>query len=117
MGPVLGITALPYLPYQHAVGAFGPMISLFILTWIFDRKEGVKLLLTQGIRIKPFSYLLIALFAPFALAVLASGISFVVNKKPIDFSGLLYSREFPNFNILTFFLYNLVFCGFGEEFG
>lgn len=35
----------------------------------------------------------------------------------MELHGLLYSSEFPNFNIITFFLYNLVFFGFGEEFG
>ena len=34
-----------------------------------------------------------------------------------DLSGLGISREFPGFSILTFFCYNLLFFGFGEETG
>jgi uncharacterized protein len=49
--------------------------------------------------------------------LIAMGISFGVDQTPIDLGGLLSAKEFPEFNLVTFFLYNLVFFGLGEEVG
>jgi membrane protease YdiL (CAAX protease family) len=40
-----------------------------------------------------------------------------INQVSVNLSGLLSTREFPHFNIITIFLYNLLFFGFGEEVG
>ena len=57
------------------------------------------------------------MFSPFILAFIAELISYFVNKTPINFSALLTTKEFPEWNFLTFFVYNVVFFGFGEEVG
>jgi len=114
---VFGLTNLPALPFQHALGGFGPLISSFLTTWIFLKKDGIKHLLAKCLQIKPLIYLAIALFSPFLLAVVAVLMSYFIDKTPIDLSGLLRAKEFPQFNLLTFFIYNLIFFGFGEEVG
>ncbi len=117
-GPVFGINNLPTLPFQHAIGGLGPLIASLLTTWIFVKKEGVKILLVKCVQVKPVLYLAIALFSPFVLALLASLMSYVISTKTeLNLSGLLQSKEFPQFTLLTFFIYNLIFFGFGEEIG
>ncbi len=114
---IFGLTHLPALPFQHALGGLGPLISSFLTTWIFLKKDGLKNLLAKCLQLKPFIYLAAALFSPFILAVIAILMSYFIDKTPINFSGLLQAKEFPQFNLLTFFIYNLIFFGFGEEVG
>lgn len=68
-------------------------------------------------RIQPLIYLTIALFSPFVLAFMASTISHFINGSPISIPGLFITKEFPQWNFLQFFFYNLLFFGFGEEVG
>lgn len=116
-GNALGLTNLLTLPYQHALGGLGPLISTFLTTWIYQKREGVKLLIQKCFQVKPIIYLLIALFSPFIIALAAAMISYFVSNSPINISCLLTSKEFPRFNLLAFFVYNLLFFGFGEEVG
>ncbi|WP_462254748.1 CPBP family glutamic-type intramembrane protease [Ferruginibacter sp.] len=116
-GHIFGLSNLPALPFQHAVGALGPLIASFITTWIFLKKEGIKNLIAKCFKIKPLLYLAIALLSPFILTVIAILISYFINKTPIDFTELLHIKEFPQFSLFTFFIYNLFFFGFGEEVG
>ena len=116
-GHIFGLTALPALPFNHAIGGLGPLIASFITTWVFLRTGGVKKLLAKCFQIKPLIYLAIALFSPFLLAFMAALISYFIDKTPINIAGLLTTKEFPQWNPLTFFLYNVLFFGFGEEIG
>ena len=116
-GHIFGLTNFPALPFNHAIGGMGPLISSFLTTWIFLKTDGVKKLLARCFQIKPLTYLAIALFSPFILALLAALINYFINKTPIDFSDFLTTKEFPQWNLLTFFIYNVIFFGFGEEVG
>ena len=116
-GHIFGINNLPVLPFHHAFGGFGPLIASSLTTWIFLKKHGVKKLLVKCFQIKPLIYLAVALLSPFILAFLSSLVSYFVNKSPLNFSGHLTIKEFPKLNLLTFFIYNLAFFGFGEEVG
>src|SRR5215207_1205411 len=116
-GGIFGLTNLLALPFQHALGGFGPLISSFLTTWIFLKKEGLKNLLPKCVQIKPLMYLAVALLSPFILAFIALLMSYFIDKTPIDLSGLVRTKEFPQFNLLNFFIYNLIFFGFGEEVG
>lgn len=116
-GHILGLTGLPVLPFNHAIGGLGPLIASVLTTLIFCKKEELRTLLIKCFQIKPFVYLLIALFSPFILVIAASLSSFVFDKTAMDLSGLLRVKEFPQFSILTFIFYNLIFFGFGEEVG
>jgi membrane protease YdiL (CAAX protease family) len=116
-GHIFELNNLPTLPFQHAIGGLGPLIASFLTTFIFFKKEGLKKLMVKCFQIKSLLYLAIALFSPFILAVIAVLINSVINHSAINFNGLLSSKEFPQFNLLTIFIYNLVFFGFGEEVG
>lgn len=114
---IFGMTKLPVLPFQHAVGGLGPLIASFLTTWIFLKSNGVKKLLIKCVQIKPLVYLGIALLSPFILAFFALVINYFINKTSINLSGLLRVKEFPQFTLFTIFIYNLLFFGFGEEVG
>lgn len=116
-GPVFGLNGLPVLPFNHGIGGLGPMIAAFLTTFIFLKKEGLKTLLEKCLQTRPMIYLAIALFSPFVLAVFALIISYFMDKNPIHLSELWRTKEFPQFNLATFFMYNLLFFGFGEEVG
>ena len=116
-GHHFGLSHLSSIPFQHALGGLGPLLASFLTTFIFLKKEGVKILCKKCFQTKPVIYLLIALLSPFLLAIVAAIISYFVYGAPIKLSGLLINKEFPNFNLLTFFIYNLLFFGFGEEIG
>lgn len=116
-GHLIGLNNLPILPYQHALGGLGPLTASIIITWMYSGTDRLKQLLKQCFQVRPLVYLAIALLSPFLLAVLAAyGNNFTYNT-PINLSALFCSKEFPQYNILTFFIYNLVFFGFGEEAG
>jgi membrane protease YdiL (CAAX protease family) len=114
---VFDFNDLPALPFQHAIGGFGPLIAAFVTTFIFHKQKGLKELIKKCLQLKPLLYFAIALLSPFILALLAALIDYSLYKTPVDLSGLLSCKEFPGMNILTFFFYNLVFFGFGEEVG
>ncbi len=116
-GHIFRLTGLPILPFNHAIGGLGPLIASFLVTYIFNKKEGVKTLLKKCFQIKPLIYLLIALFSPFILIIVASLANLVINKASLNPLGLLAIKEFPEFKALTFFIFNLTFFGFGEEVG
>jgi len=116
-GHILGLDNLPALPFQHGLGGFGPLIAAFITTYRYNGGNGVRILLRKFGSGRHWVYLLIALFGPFLLAVIAAVISHFITQKPVAFSGLLTVREFPEFNLIVFFLYNLLFFGLGEEAG
>ena len=101
-GHIFGLNNIPALPYQHAIGALGPLLASFISTWIFLKKEGVKNLIAKCIQIKPLIYLAIALLSPFILAIIAMLISYFVNHTAINFKSLLHTKEFPQFGLFTF---------------
>lgn len=116
-GHIFSLSHLPTLPYNHALGALGPMIASLITTWIFNKSLGVKQLVFSCLKVKPLKYLSIALFGPFILALIAAIMNYIINRAPIQLTGLFDFKEQPNLNILCFFVYNLVFFGFGEELG
>lgn len=116
-GHIFGLTNLPIIPFNHAIGGLGPLIASFLTTLIFYKKEGLRKLLIKCFQVKPFLYFLIALLSPFILVIAASLASFAVDMTPINLSVLLRVKEFPQFSLLTFFAYNIIFFGFGEEIG
>ena len=114
--PLFGIS-LPVLPYQHALGGLGPMMAAFITTGIYYKKDGVVDLLSRCAQLKPVKYLVLALIGPFVLILIASGISHLLNGVPVNLNEIFSNKEFPEFTLFSFFLYNLFFFGFGEETG
>lgn len=93
------------------------MLSAIVTSWLFSKEQGVKQLFVKGLLLNSWPYLLIALLSPFVLYLFAATISYSVSGNPLDLKGLQTVKEFPQFNLLTFFLYNLLFFGIGEETG
>lgn len=116
-GHIFGLEGLPILPFHHGIGGLGPLIASFLATWIYSGAEGVKGLLQKCSQATPLAYLLIALLSPFVLALFAGLMGYFIDQSPLNFAGLLASKEFPEFSFVAFALYNLVFFGFGEEVG
>ena len=116
-GHIFGLTNLPVIPYEHAIGSLGPLIAAFLTTLIFLKKDGVKMLLSKCFQIKPLIYLVVALFTPFLLVLISVIAGHFINGTPVCIPGLFTSSEFPRFNLLSVLIYNLVFFGFGEEVG
>lgn len=116
-GPAFGLKNLPSLPFQHGIGGLGPILAAFLTTYIFEHKKGVYQLLRRCIQFTPLVYLAIALFSPFILLIASAYLNVWVSGNPFELYDVLRTKEFPEFNILTFFVYNLLFFGFGEEVG
>lgn len=113
----IGLPELPVIPFHHALGGLGPMIAAIVTTALFEKKAGVQQLLSRFIRLRPLIYLIVALFSPFVLVVIAFLIGYFFNGTTPNWEEMLHSSEFPEFNIIIFFFYNLLFFGFGEETG
>ena len=114
MAKFLGLPT--YRSYRFITASEGfPLICTLLTTSIYFKKVELHKLLSSCFRIKPFRYLAIALLAPFALLLIASVMSNRLSGSEINLDGILSSKEFPRFDLVTFFLYNLFFFGFGEE--
>jgi uncharacterized protein len=111
--PEMGVTGLPVLPLNHALGGLGPLIAGFICANRVKGRQGVRLLLRSMIDVRSPILVLVALLAPFALLAIAM----LYDAQALDLPGILHNREFPAMGFLVFLFYNLIFFGFGEEVG
>ncbi|HEX8279123.1 MAG TPA: type II CAAX endopeptidase family protein [Segetibacter sp.] len=114
--PYFGITSLPVLPFHHGLGALGPILAAFILIYKEEKRKGLNRLVNSMFRLTNLVLLLIALVGPFILLFLATVINYF-QTGAFSLSGITRTREFPSFSFPVYFLYNLVFFGFGEETG
>ncbi len=116
--PYFNINLLPILPYHYALGALGPILAAFIISRVEKGKSENKKLLKRMFKwkVNPFWYF-VALFGPFVLFSIAIIIGYFATGKPINFEGVGVSKEFPQFSILAFLLYNIISFGYGEETG
>lgn len=113
----IGIGKLPTLPYHHAMGGLGPMIACIICTAFFDGRQALATLIKQCFTLRYISYVLLALTSPFIIAGIATIISHYTNGTELVFNGLTKNKEMAQMSLIPFFLYNLLFFGFGEEVG
>jgi uncharacterized protein len=116
--PQLGIKGLPILPYHHALGAIGPFAAAFITAYIFQKKNSVQELSNRLFRWKvSIKWHLIAWLSPFILLALALLIHSFSQAKAVEISEIGVSREFPEFGLIAFVMYNIFSFGYGEETG
>ena len=115
--PALGFTLFEPLRYQHALGAFGPLLAGLYVSYRFKGLKGFGYLILKSFFPTGLLFLLIALFSPFLLEFLAAVIHYFQSRAFPDLSQIGRSREFPESGIVVFFFYNLLFFGFGEEVG
>lgn len=111
--PALGVTGLPVLPLNHALGGLGPMVAAFLCVGISKGGSGVRALLRSMIDAGSPGLVLVALFAPFLLLVVAM----IFGPRPFDAMDILRNREFQSTGFIVLLLYNVLFFGFGEEAG
>lgn len=116
-GQVFGLPVLPVLPFHHGIGSLGPLLAAFITTYRFEGLNGVRRLAARCLSIRPVLYLLVAFFSPFLLVVFSMLINMLVTGTCPQISELFHTPEFPGFTFVQFFIFNLVFYGFGEETG
>lgn len=115
--PALGWGSLPVVPFQHALGGLGPLTASVICTWWYGGRSAVNRLMKQMWQWQPLVYLLVALLSPFALEYMAALIARFKDGIYVSNMALLTSKEYPNTSLVLFFVYNLLFFGFGEEVG
>ncbi|MBB1282958.1 CPBP family intramembrane metalloprotease [Flavisolibacter sp. BT320] len=115
--PALGINITLQIPYNHALGGLGPLLAAFIIVFWENGRCGVKSLLKRMTRVRPLKWLALSFFSPFILLLMAGFLQALFNDRFLSVGQMFTSKEFPQFSFLLFFLYNLIFFGFGEESG
>ena len=115
--PFFGVHAKVFLPYQHGFGGLGPMLAAFLTTAIFYKKPGLQILWKTLFQWKPLAWTAIAILLPFVFALIGGLMALVLDGTFPSFSKMGTSDEFPELNIVVFFLYNILFFGYGEEVG
>jgi membrane protease YdiL (CAAX protease family) len=115
--PAFGIHGFPQLPYHHALGAFGPLIAGIVFSYK-DGDDSFRNLLSRMFNPKGRILCIItATFAPFLILVIALFIHSFLSGSPFSIKSIGTSREFPEFGLTAFFIYNLFTFGYGEETG
>ncbi len=116
--PYFGITLINPLPYNHALGGLGPVIAAFIVYAFESGKAGISSLVKSMISVKVKIWtLLCAIAGPFILLLIACLISYLQSGIVPDISRVGLSKEYPQFSVIAYAIFNLVFFGFGEEAG
>jgi len=106
------------IPYQHFIGALGPILAGAITTAVISGATGAKRFAMQLIqwRLKPRWYL-IALFGPVFLYVISAAGYAMHRGEWTDFSAFGQSDEFPALGLIGVFMIHIFTFGFGEEAG
>ena len=109
VAPPLRREAPPVLAYHHALGALGPLVAAFLVTaWHAGRVGVGQLLRRMGPGgVQPFWY----------LVVLADTVAANMSARAVRLQHYGLSEEYPEFGVLGFFAFNLLFFGSGEETG
>jgi len=117
--PKFGITVLPVLPkYHHYLGSFGPMIAAFIIKYISDGRKGVIDLLKRIVQWKvKWVWYIVVIIIPILLVIITGYFDELINKQSFTMNGFSTNAEFPEFGVLSYFLFNLFTFGIGEETG
>src|SRR5450755_2534590 len=116
--PAFGVEGLPVLPFQHALGALGPIAAAFLVSAAQTGRAGpVDLLRRMGLWRGRLGWVAVALVGPLALLALAVAGTSAWGGVRVSLTGLGNTREFPQFSALGFLIYTLVSFGYGEEVG
>ncbi len=116
--PAFSVNGLPVIPFQHALGALGPIAAAFLVSAMETGGAGpADLLRRMGLWRGRLLWLAVALFTPFALLAIAVVGAAVFDGESVSMAGFGSSREFPQFSALVFLAYNIVSFGYGEEVG
>lgn len=115
-GPSIGIHGLPQFRYQHAAGAYGPMLAALLVT-LFSNGKATSRLVKSGLSVSNLPLLFIALFGPFILVL----ISMLAGQQwlhiPADLSRIGTSNELAGWSVFEVIMFNILTFGIGEEMG
>jgi membrane protease YdiL (CAAX protease family) len=115
--PAFGVSIPFLLPYHHAFGGLGPLLAAVLITAKEGGRKDLAVLLKRTIAYRPVGLLLVAVFSPFVLLLLAGGIQYLQEGAFLDLHSIGTTNELPQFSVTAFFLFNLLFFGLGEEVG
>lgn len=115
--PALGLSSYEPFLFQHGLGALGPAIASAVMTWRYQGVEGLRQLFERAFKPGKVLFLLVALFSPFFIEVIGSIVVWIQTGRIPDLQEFGKSKEFPSSSLLSLFIYNLFFFGYGEELG
>jgi membrane protease YdiL (CAAX protease family) len=116
--PAFGIDHLPVLPFNHTLGAIGPISAAFIVSGFESGKNGTfDLLRRMGLWKGRLAWVAAALLGPFVLLLLSALGAKIFAGESMSLAELGHSREYPQFSALAFLFYNIISFGYGEETG
>ncbi len=114
-----GIHVLPVLPgYHHYLGSFGPMIAAMIITYRYEGRKGLRVMLHRmtSWRVRGVWYILVVVI-PVLLVIAAGYADQLLNGRAFSMKGFSVNQEFPRFGVISYFLFNFFTFGIGEETG
>jgi uncharacterized protein len=116
--PALGLSNLPQLRCQHALGSWGPMLAAICVCALTNGRRATADLLRRMVLWRGRGRLLaLAVLAPLVLLAWALLGVAMLRGTPFSIDGLARSAEFPQLSALVLLAYNLVTFGVGEELG
>lgn len=92
-------------------------MASFVCTWFYGGYDKVQKLFAACLKWQPLTLLLVALFSPILLEIAAALIAVGKDGYILDGQSLFAPRDNPKMGFVPFFLYNLLFFGYGEEVG
>lgn len=106
-----------HIPYNHALGGLGPMLAAYICTAWFDGRKAVYALLKATLLPRTWLYAVIALVSPLLILLLAVAAGYLSGNGFPSMTHMGRTDEFPQWDAAAYWLYNMVFFGWGEEVG
>lgn len=103
--------------FLHPLGALGPLVASVCTTFLFYKKEKTRALLASLLKFTPLILWVGVLLVPFLMGLVALGADNLLYGYPFEVTQIFTSKEFPNWSFVTWFMYNLIFIGYGEETG
>lgn len=104
--------------WNHILGGIGPFLAALITTFIFGKKEGLKIYVRDRFfKLPNWRWLVIGFATPMLFFMIAAGLLGLVTGEWVKFSDLGLNSKIPATNPLLIWLIWCFFYGVGEEGG
>jgi membrane protease YdiL (CAAX protease family) len=114
----LGFAFLQPSRYLHLAGGLGPALAALITARVHGGKAGLQSLLGRVVAWRvPAVWHLVAWASPFALFLIALGITRLLGHDAWNPGAFGRSEEYPALSMPVYWAANILFYGFGEETG
>jgi len=114
---VRGLIGVQIPPGAHFLAAYGPMLSAIIITGITSGADGIRELVERMTRWRVGRWILVALFSPVALYLIAATIMRIWSGSWPDFSRFGGVLEVSGLGWLAGWAFHTLTFGIGEETG